>query len=639
MSKCANTLVSQSKKRLLVTQDNIQANIISASDAGISNEHISPKALKVVQGLQEAGYQAYLVGGCVRDLIVGTKPKDFDVSTNATPDQIKKAFGRNARIIGRRFKLVHVRFGYEVIEVATFRADASDRDRVGQNEMSEGDQGQLLRDNVYGSIEEDVVRRDFTVNAMYYDSVKGEILDFMNGIDDVKAGKLKSIGEPEQRFTEDPVRMLRVIRFAGKLGFEMEPEALRMIEDQGKLLSHVSNARLFEEVLKLFHGGAAYETYLLLRKYGLFKYLFPFTDQIAIDGVEGLPERALQNTDKRVKQGKPVIPAFLFACMMWDPVKADAQVLMGDGANESHAWRVAMNDGLRDQNQYVAVPRRLAEIILDIWNIHFRLIKRNPRMVKACLNNRRFRAAYDFLLLRTIVHEVDEEISEWWTEIQEVEPNDREAMISELNKTYKKDRKPRQSQNKNQGQAEFEEDEVNYNSIEYNDDSYGNTVFGDGYDGGFGNNKPANKGQKKHSRGQNKGGRKKQGQRGGQRGQQKNTSGQQKSGGQRGRRPNKPNQASTNAGNGEQPNNARRGKAGKKRSSKKRTNNGGQRRNGPNANRQNSRGRNKSEPRFQEARPADEYGVTSSGSNKKVKVRRKRRVVDPADSDDKPILG
>ncbi len=624
----------------------IQATYISAADAGVTNEHISPKALKVVEGLQEAGFQAYLVGGCVRDLIVGTKPKDFDVSTNATPEQIKKAFGRNARIIGRRFKLVHVRFGYEVIEVATFRADASDRDRVGRNEMSEGDQGQLLRDNVYGTIEEDVVRRDFTVNSMYYDSVKGEILDFMNGIEDVKAGKLKSIGEPKQRFIEDPVRMLRVIRFAGKLGFEMEPEALEMIEEQGKLLSHVSNARLFEEVLKLFHGGAAYETYLLLRKYGLFKYLFPFTDQLVIDGVEGLPERALQNTDKRVRQGKPVIPAFLFACMMWDPVKADAQVLMEDGANESHAWRVAMNDGLRDQNQYVAVPRRLADIILDIWNIHFRLIKRNPRMVKACLNNRRFRAAYDFLLLRTMLHEVDEEISEWWTDIQECEGDERDEMISELNKTYKQDRQPKSQNNSNEPDG----NSVNYNSASY-EESYGNTVFGDGYEGGFG--KSSGNGQKKQNRNQsNRGGRSSnsrnsnsQKNNGGGRNKQGQVAegGQGKAGGHRKKRRSKKQSnaqgaANPNQANGEQNTNARRSKAGKKRSSKKRTNNG-QRRNGANANRQNSRGRNNSEQRFQEARPADEYGVTSSGSNKKVKVRRKRRIVGPAEGDDKPSLG
>ena len=659
-----------------MTQDTIQATYIPAADAGVSNEHISPKALKVVEGLQEAGFQAYLVGGCVRDLIVGTKPKDFDVSTNATPEQIKKTFGRNARIIGRRFKLVHVRFGYEVIEVATFRADASDRDRVGQNEMSEGDQGQLLRDNVYGTIEEDVVRRDFTVNSLYYDSVKGEIIDFMNGIEDVKAGKLKSIGEPKQRFIEDPVRMLRVIRFAGKLGFEMEPEALEMIEEQGKLLSHVSNARLFEEVLKLFHGGAAYETYLLLRKYGLFKYLFPFTDQLAIDGVEGLPERALQNTDKRVRQGKPVIPAFLFACMMWDPVKADAQVLMDDGANESHAWRVAMNDGLRDQNQYVAVPRRLADIILDIWNIHFRLIKSNPRMVKACLNNRRFRAAYDFLLLRTMVHEVDAEISEWWTAIQECEGEERDEMISELNKTYKQDRKPKSQANGNEPDG----NSVNYNSSSH-EESYGNTVFGDGYEGGFGNtsgNGQNPQGRGRNGRNSNRGGRNSNGRNSSSNGRNANSNGrnassnnrnansnsrnanggrgkpgqrneqaggQSRTGGHRKKRSsnkqnNNPNSAQFDA-NGEQTNNpnARRSKAGKKRSSKKRTSHGGQRRNGPNANRQNARGSNTSDGRFQEARPADEYGVTSSGSNKKVKVRRKRRVVGPSDSDDKPLLG
>ena len=332
----------------------LTANILAAKDAGINNDDISSKALEVVKTLQEEGFQAYLVGGCVRDLLLNNKPKDFDVSTNAKPEEIKQAFGRNARIIGRRFKLVHIRFGYEVIEVATFRADASDRDQVGRNEMSEGDQGQLLRDNVFGTIEEDVVRRDFRVNAMYYDPISEQILDFMDGLDDLKNKKLVSIGDPQQRFTEDPVRMLRVIRFAAKLGFEMEPEALEMIEEQGSLLSHVSSARLFEEVLKLFHGGAAYETYLLLRKYGLFRYLFPFTDQVAIDGEEGMPERALKNTDKRVHAGKPVIPAFLFACMMWDPVKADAQVLMEDGTPEVQAWRIAMNDGLRDQNQYVA---------------------------------------------------------------------------------------------------------------------------------------------------------------------------------------------------------------------------------------------------------------------------------------------
>ncbi|RBP51516.1 polynucleotide adenylyltransferase PcnB [Arenicella xantha] len=565
--------------------------ITSATDAGINNADISDKALHVVQELQKAGYTAYLVGGCVRDLILGTKPKDFDISTNATPEQIKRTFGRNARIIGRRFKLVHVRYGYEVLEVATFRADASDRDKVGSNEMSEGDQGQLLRDNVYGTIEEDVVRRDFTVNSLYYNSVSGEILDFMDGIADIKAKKLRSIGEPEQRFTEDPVRMLRVIRFAAKLGFEMEPEALKMIEEQGKLLSHVSSARLFEEVLKLFHGGAAYDTYQLLRKYGLFKYLFPFTDSMVVDGVEGMPERALLNTDKRVNKGKPVIPAFLFACMMWDPVKADAQVLMDDGASESHAWRVAMNDGLRDQNQYVAVPRRLAEIILDIWNIHFRLIKRNPRMVKACLTNRRFRAAYDFLLLRTMVHEVDAEVGEWWTQIQEVDDEEREAMVAELNKTYKKERQPQNSQ-----------EEPNFNSVDYNVSNTGyDGVYVGGANDSFGNGGKPKPQQRRAGAGSGGGKKKKNGRRG-----KKVTRNAQS-------RP------SGNAGPNSVGNAEGGGRRSKVRSKKKAS-----RRRGPANGRRKAPG---TEQRFVESRPADEFGVTSASvSKKKVKVRHKRKV-------------
>ena len=572
----------------------MQANIITAKDAGIDNKDISSNALDVVQKLQDGGYQAYLVGGCVRDLLLNSKPKDFDVVTNATPEEVKACFKRNARIIGRRFKIVHVRFGYEVIEVATFRADASDRDNVGSNQMSEGEQGQLLRDNVYGTIDEDVVRRDFRANALYYDPVKGEILDFMGGLDDIRNAKMVSIGEPKQRFTEDPVRMLRVIRFSAKLGFEMEPEALAMIEDEGKLLSHVSPARLFEEVLKLFHGGSAYDTYLLLRKYGLFKYLFPFTDQVSVDGVEGMPERALRNTDKRIGQGKPVIPAFLFACMLWDPVKADAQVLMDDGTPEAQAWRVAMSDALRDQNQYVAVPRRLADIILDIWNIHFRLIKRNPRMVKACLNNRRFRAAFDFLLLRTMVHEVDESIGQWWDEIQTVDDASRDEMISEASKTYKQDRKQgREHGNESDG------NNINYNSADYNPS----------YDDNSGYNSNSNSGQNRKPQGAKP-----------QHGRKKPT-GDRRQDPRRGSGPNKP-----------------RGETGGGRN-----NTQGQ---GPNRNRSANAGRvgrSRNAPtdgRYQEAVPKDDYGnhSASDATQKKVKVRRKRRIV-PADakkSDDTP---
>lgn len=564
---------------------------ITASELGIDAKAISDNALKVVRDLQKAGYQAYLVGGCVRDLILGRHPKDFDVSTDATPEQIKKTF-RNSRIIGRRFKLVHVRFGYEVIEVATFRADANDREDVSAHEMTEGDQGQLLRDNVYGTIEEDVVRRDFRANALYYDPEHDEILDYVGGVEDIKQAKLTSIGDPEQRFREDPVRMLRVVRFAAKLGFSMEPEAREMIEQEGKLLSHVSSARLFEEVLKLFHGGAAFDTYIMLREFGLFKYLFPFTDQGVVDDVIGMPERALKNTDKRIQAGKPVIPAFLFACLLWDPVRADAQLLMQDGTPDSQAWRIAMSDALRDQNQYVAVPKRLAEIILDIWNIHFRLIKRNPRMVKACLNNRRFRAAYDFLLLRVTLHEVDEEIGEWWTSVQEVDAAEREEMIVELGHAYKQQRQSSHSRN----------GEANGNSINYN------PQYGADNDQrqSRGNNKGANGKRRPHGKVSKKRRSKKTSHANARRNQ-----GQQAYGNQAGNYAN-----GNSAGNG----------AGRKKRGKKR----------------HTHSRSGTNDRFyNDARPKDDYGnyqVASQSDEeraKKVKVRRKRRILGP-DSENSP---
>lgn len=563
----------------------INPTTLLAADVGINKKDISDNALKVVRDLQEAGYKAYLVGGCVRDLILDLKPKDFDVVTNATPEQIKKVINKS-RIIGRRFRLVHVRFGYEVIEVATFRADADDRDKVDSNEMSEGDQGQLLRDNVYGTIEEDVMRRDFKANALYYDPINGDILDFVDGLTDIKERKLCSIGEPKQRFREDPVRMLRVIRFAAKLGFEMEQEALEMIEDEGKLLSHVSSARLFDEVLKLFHGGAAYDTYLLLRKYGIFKYLFPFTDQCIVEGVDGMPERALQNTDKRVRQGKPVIPAFLFACMMWDPVKADAQILMSDGTPEKEAWRIAMNDGLRDQHQYVAVPRRLAEIILDIWGIHFRLVQRNPRMIKSNLNNRRFRAAYDFLLLRTALHEVDEEVAEWWTEIQDADDQQKSEMISEVGQTYKSGRQNRHA-----------DGEKNGNSIDYN-------LAEPNYNQAQPTSKPRNNKRRANGRSGQGQGKKKRGRRA-----SKASGGKRYSGAQNGN-----------------PNNN-----GSRRNSKKRPNN---RRRAPQQGQSSSS--QPAEGYYADAKPKDEYGnhQASNANKKKVKVRRKRKVAGGPNSND-----
>ena len=407
----------------------MEAKILGASEHSITPDQLSKAANIVVNTLQEAGYEAFVVGGCVRDLIIGKHPKDFDVTTDALPEQVCGLF-KMARTVGRRFRIAHVKIDREIIEVATFRAAADADTQVGH--MVESSEGMLTRDNVYGTRAEDALRRDFTVNALYYDPVNSLLLDDVGGLDDIKAKCLRSIGPVEQRFREDPVRMLRVIRFAAKLGFDMEPEAVRMIEGMGGMLNNVPPARMFDEVLKLFHGGAALATFEMLRKYSLFKYLFPFTDHCLNDEDPGLPEKAMANTDRRINEGKPVIPAFLFACMLWEPVREDAEKIIESGTPAKRAWKVAMGDTLRDQCQYVAIPKRLAEIIMDIWELQMRLARRQPKEIKSLMGHRRFRAAYDFLLLRSELSEVDRDIVDWWTVIQEQDGDRQLEMVQTL---------------------------------------------------------------------------------------------------------------------------------------------------------------------------------------------------------------
>lgn len=404
---------------------------LSAEDYAISPEQISAAAMHVIEGLQEAGFDAYLVGGCVRDLMLGAKPKDFDVATNAEPEQVADIF-RQCRLIGRRFRIAHVRHRGEIIEVSTFRGNPGDKENLSRHEMRLGDEGQLIRDNVFGTRDEDAMRRDFTVNALYYDPTEGCILDFMDSVSDIKNGVLKSIGDTEQRFIEDPVRMLRMVRFAAKLDFTMEEEARELIHKNANLLAHVSAPRMFEEVLKLFHGGQAVRSFEMLREFGLFRIMFPFTEQHLVDGEPGLAERALVNTDARIQVGKPVIPAFLFACLLWDPVREDANNLMDSGTPPAKAWRVAMMDALRDQSQYVSIPRRLADMVMEIWVLQFRLLKRQPASIFSLLNNRRFRASYDFMLLRAELNEIDRDIADWWTDIQELDDAAKKALIADL---------------------------------------------------------------------------------------------------------------------------------------------------------------------------------------------------------------
>jgi poly(A) polymerase len=317
-----------------IAPDGSQPVTIPRPDHEISRASISSAALKVLYGLKEAGYQSFLVGGGVRDLLLGREPKDFDVGTDATPEEIRNLF-RSCRLIGRRFRLAHVRFGREVIEVATFRARHDEQSGEG-SDSAHSEEGRILRDNVFGSLEEDAWRRDFTVNALYYDIKNFSVVDYVGGLDDLKAGTLKLIGDPEQRYREDPVRMLRAVRFAAKLGFRIHPDTEEPMHDLGQLLEDIPSARLFEEVLKLFLGGCALTTFELLRHYDLFRYLFPMTDEALSHEEEGFPitfvARALENTDNRLAENKPVTPAFLYAALLWEPVRLRTQELIEQGA-------------------------------------------------------------------------------------------------------------------------------------------------------------------------------------------------------------------------------------------------------------------------------------------------------------------
>ena len=391
---------------------------IPRSEHKISSSWISPGALKVLHGLQEAGYQTCLVGGGVRDLLLGREPKDFDVATSARPEEVRGVF-RRCRLIGRRFRLAHVRFGREIIEVATFRGHY-------QNGATEGEvtseEGRILRDNVYGPIEEDAWRRDFTVNALYYDVGADVVLDYVGGMRDLRAGVLRLIGDPDARYREDPVRILRALRFAGKLGFRIDEATAELIAPLAELLNDISPARLYEEVLKLFMGGAALATFELLRHYRVFERLFPFTEAALAEEPDGFPQvlltRALANTDTRIAEGKPVTPAFLFAALLWAPLRHRLHVASVSTSPGALMQAVA-SDLVSEQATYTAMPRRFSLPMREIWMLQPRLEERTGRRPLRLLSHPRFRAAYDFLLLRGEAGEVDEELCRWWTEFQQ----------------------------------------------------------------------------------------------------------------------------------------------------------------------------------------------------------------------------
>ncbi len=412
-----------------------QARIYSRSEHNISRSQISDNALKVLNRLQREGFDAYLVGGCVRDLLLGREPKDFDVATNAEPDQVKKVF-RNCRLIGRRFRLAHVYFGREVIEVATFRgAGETKNDKQVLN-----NEGRLLRDNIYGTIEEDVWRRDFTVNALYYNIKDFSVVDYVGGMADHKSATLRLIGDPETRFREDPVRMLRAVRFAVKLGFMLDPDCEKSMHDAAELLSSIPAARLYDEVLKLFLSGYALQTFEMLRHYGLFQVLFPATESslaIEQDGFPRLlPIKALENSDNRMAEGKTVTAYFLFAAFLWEPVQIRAKEKLARGIAEFVAYQDAANEVIARQIKSTALPRHITMAMREVWSLQPKFNMRFGSRPSRLITHPRFRAGYDFLLLRSETGGADPELAQWWGKYQETSETEQRKMTQPPRKAH-----------------------------------------------------------------------------------------------------------------------------------------------------------------------------------------------------------
>ncbi len=437
----------------------VDPHIIPRDQHCISRKHISSAALKVIAGLHKGGYEGFLVGGGVRDLLLGGHPKDFDVATDATPEQVKQLF-RNGRIIGRRFKIVHVRFGREVIEVTTFRGHHDQAEQTAPGKRANNQQsarsasGMLLRDNVYGTVEEDALRRDFTINALYYTTKDFAVYDYADGLRDLRDKTVRIIGDADTRYREDPVRMLRAVRFAAKLDFSIEASTAAPIRPLADSLRSISSARMFDEVLKLFMAGQAERTYQLLQDYQLFEPLFPEVHHCLQQQPEAeqLVLLALRNTDTRINAGKPVTPAFLFAALLWPAVEQRLQQLISEGVPEVPAMHQAAQEVAGRQQQHTSVPKRFGFPMREIWDLQLRLPRRQGKRAALLLENRRFRAAYDFLLLREESGLDTDGLGAWWTEFQTASPEQRDKMQAALGSGGKsrrrrpRKRKPRSAQ-------------------------------------------------------------------------------------------------------------------------------------------------------------------------------------------------
>ena len=420
-----------------------QPKVIPFKTHRIASDHVSRCALKTCETLQQRGHAAYVVGGAVRDLLLGGIPKDYDVATGATPEEVRAIF-RRSRIIGRRFRLVHVMCGAETIEVSTFRGVAG-VEATDAGDHSTDEHGRILRDNVFGSMEDDARRRDFTVNAMFYDPVRGEVIDYHDGVADIKAKKLRMIGDPAQRYREDPIRMLRAVRLAAARGLEIETRTRKPIRDLAGLLLNVPKARVFDEMMKLLLSGHVADGVRRLRKEGLHHGVLPLLDVIL---EQPLGERfvmlALENTDKRINEGKTVSPGFLFASLLWHEVLAAWTAAQARGMHTMPALFHAMDQVLQVQAEKLAIPRRYGADMKDIWALQARFLNRAGRRPWQLLEHPRFRAGFDFLLLRCASREIDPELGAWWEKFQHADEATRAGMlVKDTPGTSKKRRRPR----------------------------------------------------------------------------------------------------------------------------------------------------------------------------------------------------
>ena len=419
------------------SSDASAARRILAKTHKINKNLISQAALKTCEGLQKAGFEAFIVGGAVRDLLLNFKPKDFDIATNATPEEVNRIF-RRSRVIGKRFRLVHVLWGNETIEVSTFRGH-----HLAEGDAKTNDSGRILRDNIFGSLEEDAARRDFTANALYYNPTKDEVLDFHNGVADINAKLLRMIGNPTTRYQEDPVRMLRAVRLSAKLGLKIAPDTQAPIAKLADLLQDVPASRLFDEMLKLFLSGHAIESVNALREQHLHHGLLPMLDVVL---EQPLGERfvmlALKNTDDRINQGKSSNPSFLFATLLWHEVLAAWQTYKSE-APPIPALYMAMNEVIATQAEKLAIHNRYTATMKEIWAMQPRFEQRAGKRPFSLLTHPRYRAGYDFLLLRCASGELPAELGEWWTAFADADGEARSAMLQTDTTPKKRRRKPR----------------------------------------------------------------------------------------------------------------------------------------------------------------------------------------------------